>query len=119
MNLFFLEHLIDWVLILVIPAIELMGIFIVCWSALKAFWNYLHCQLLRSCRQSNFKIDLANGLATALEFKMASEILKTVIVRDQSELIILGAVIVLRAILSFLIHFEIKAHKQECSEPPA
>ena len=39
---------------------------------------------------------------------MAAEILKTVLVRDQTELMVLGAVIILRALLSFLIHFEMK-----------
>ena len=37
---------------------------------------------------------------------MAAEILKTVLIRDFGELIVLGAVIFLRALLSFLIHFE-------------
>ena len=32
------------------------------------------------------KFDLANGLATSLEFKMAAEILKTVLVREMKEL---------------------------------
>ena len=39
---------------------------------------------------------------------MAAEILKTVLVRNLQELVILGAVILLRALLSFLIHFEMK-----------
>ena len=52
----------------------------------------------------------AMGLAAALEFKMAAEILKTVLVRDLNELVVLGAVIVLRALLSLLIHVEMK-HK--------
>ena len=39
---------------------------------------------------------------------MAAEILKTVLVRDLKELMVLGAVILLRALLSFLIHFELK-----------
>ena len=54
------------------------------------------------------KFALANGLALSLEFKMAAEILKTVLVRDLKELLVLGAVILLRALLSFLIHFEMK-----------
>ena len=49
-------------------------------------------------------------LALSLEFKMAAEILKTVLVRDMTELMVLGAVIILRALLSFLIHFEMKQH---------
>ena len=41
---------------------------------------------------------------------MAAEILKTVLVRDMTELMVLGAVIILRALRSFLIHFEMKQH---------
>ena len=51
------------------------------------------------------KSQLASGLALSLEFKMAAEILKTVLVRDMTELMVLGAVIILRALRSFLIHF--------------
>ena len=39
---------------------------------------------------------------------MAAEILKTVLVHELNELMVLGAVILLRALLSFLIHFEMK-----------
>jgi len=39
---------------------------------------------------------------------MAAEILKTVLIREMSELFVLGAVIILRAILSILMHFEMK-----------
>ena len=52
-----------------------------------------------------------HGLATSLEFKMAAEILKTVLVRDLNELVVLGAVVLLRALLSLLIHFEMKSHR--------
>ena len=47
---------------------------------------------------------------------MGAEILKTVVVREMTELIILGVVIVLRAILAFLIHWEIKNEKKESGE---
>ena len=101
-----LEHIIEWSLPTIISACELMGIFVVAVSALKAFW--LYCKGLVTHRPSNIKFDLANGLATSLEFKMAAEILKTVLVRDLNELLVLGAVILLRALLSLLIHFELK-----------
>ena len=101
-----LERLIEWSLPTIISACELMGIFVVAVSALKAFW--LYCKGLVTHRPSNIKFDLANGLATSLEFKMAAEILKTVLVRDLNELLVLGAVILLRALLSLLIHFEMK-----------
>lgn len=108
-----LETFIEILLTYIIPLLELMGIFVVTWSALCAFWVYLKVNVMHHGVSDTLKADLANGLATALEFKMAAEILKTVIVREQSELVVLGAVIVLRALLSFLIHFELQAEEKQ------
>lgn len=101
-----LEHLIEQILPVIISLCELMGIFVVTVSALKAF--FLYCSGPITHHPRNIKFDLANGLATSLEFKMAAEILKTVLVRDLNELLVLGAVILLRALLSLLIHFEMR-----------
>lgn len=103
-----LEELIIQILPPIISICELMGIFVVAVSALRAFWHYFRG--LVSCTPRDVKFELANGLATSLEFKMAAEILKTVLVRDLNELIVLGAVVLLRALLSLLIHFEMKEH---------
>lgn len=59
-------------------------------------------------RNPHVRLDLAQGIALALEFKLGGEVLRTVIVREQSELLTLGAVILLRGALTFLIHWEIK-----------
>lgn len=101
-----LEHLVEYSLEILIPLCEMMGIVVVAISTLAAFWKYLK-GLVQHTSQ-DIKFQLASGLALSLEFKMAAEILKTVLVRDQTELLVLGAVIILRALLSFLIHFEMK-----------
>ena len=106
-----LEHFVEQFLAILIPLCELMGISIVAVSACTAFWQYAKSLVLRI--PSNVKFQLANGLALSLEFKMAAEILKTVIIRDFEELLVLGAVIVLRALLSFLIHFEMHHAKEK------
>ena len=49
---------------------------------------------------------------------MAAEILKTVLIRDFEELLVLGAVIILRALLSFLIHFEMNHAKENHEKSP-
>lgn len=90
----------------IISALEIMGIFVVAWSAIHAFWEYIQNVFFK--KHLDLQHHLATGLATGLEFKMAAEILKTVLVQDLSELLVLGAVILLRAILSLLIHFEMK-----------
>ena len=48
----------------------------------------------------------------ALSFKLGGEILRTVVVRDMSEIMQVGAIIILRAALTFLIHWEIKNEEQ-------
>lgn len=62
------------------------------------------------------RLDLAQGIALALEFKLGGEVLRTVIVREQSELLTLGAVILLRGALTFLIHWEIKTEEARMDE---
>ena len=44
---------------------------------------------------------------------MAAEILRTVLVQSMDELYMLGAVILIRALLSLLIHWEIKPHEKK------
>lgn len=45
--------------------------------------------------------------------QLGSEILRTVLVREFSEILIVGAIIVLRAALTLLIHWEIENEKAE------
>ena len=114
-----LEQIIELILPVIISMCELMGIFVVAVTALRAFWVYL--KSLVTHQSGNLKFELADGLATSLEFKMAAEILKTVLVRDLQELMVLGSVILLRALLSLLIHFEMRGehgHAPSHSDSP-
>ena len=106
-----LGDIIKVILPYIISALEIMGIAIVAYSALHAFWEFIQNTFFH--KELNLQYHLATGLATGLEFKVAAEILKTVLVHDLSELLVLGAVILLRAILSILIHFEMKHNTQD------
>lgn len=111
------DTIIETILPPVIGILELLGIFVVTVSTLHAFWQYLGNTFFH--RNYALQFELAEGLAEGLEFKMAAEILKTVLVREMSELLILGAVIILRALLSMLIHFELKNSHAQGEEQPA
>ena len=80
---------------------EYIGVGVITFAGLQGLVNYLR-------RSPDTRLTLAQGLAMGLEFKLGSEILRTVLVRDLSEIAIVGAIILLRAALSFLIHWEIK-----------
>ena len=85
--------------------LELFGIIVLVSTAIKCFIKWIR-------HGSNLRLDLAQGIALSLEFKMGSEVLRTVVVREWAELAILGAVILLRGLLTFLIHWEIKHEKE-------
>lgn len=89
--------------------LELFGICILVYTALKCFFRWIK-------KDKAIRLDLAEGIALALEFKLGGEVLRTVIIRDWSELGILGAIIALRAALTLLIHWEIKNEEKRCKE---
>ncbi|MDF2801902.1 MAG: hypothetical protein K0S61_1805 [Anaerocolumna sp.] len=86
---------------LAIYLFEFMGVFVLIISGLKGIINYFGKYPLT-------RLNLAKGMAMGLEFKLGSEILRTVIVRDSKELLTVAGIILLRAALTFLIHWEIK-----------
>ncbi len=57
-------------------------------------------------------ISLAEGIAMTLEFLLAAEVLHTVLANDVSDLIMLGSLVVMRAVMTLEIHLEMK-HKRE------
>ena len=81
-----LEHLLHDYLPVLIHIIEIIGIFIIVTGALKAFKDYLKA-FFRDGNTSELRHDLGTAMVTGLEFKMAAEILKTVLVREISELV--------------------------------
>ena len=111
MNENILEQAVQVVLPYIISLLEIMGISVVAWSACTAFVSYVRDMFVH--KRTDFMFKFSEGLAIGLEFKMGAEILKTVLIREVKELLILGAVIILRAILSFLVHFEMNQKKNE------
>lgn len=88
---------------------EVFGIAVLVYTAVKCFYGWVK-------KREGIRMDLAQGIALALEFKMGGEVLRTVVVREWGELGILGAIIILRAALTFLIHWEIKNEERAMAE---
>lgn len=91
--------------------LEFCGIVVLLVAAGKCFYQWTK-------GSRTLRLNLAQGIALSLEFKMGSEVLRTVVVREWEELGILGAIIVLRGVLTFLIHWEIK-HEEKMLEKKA
>ena len=107
-----LEHMMHDYLPVLIHLIEIIGIFIIVTGVLKAFVQYLK-GLSGNNNTFGLRHDLGTAMVTGLEFKMAAEILRTVIVRTKEEIIMLAAIILLREVLFFFINKDIKEHNKE------
>ena len=97
----FLSLVLEYIVEIGILLFEYIGVGIIIWTSLISFNKYIR-------RKDDTRIYLAKGLAMGLEFKLGSEILRTVIVREWKEIAIVAGIIALRAALTFLIHWEIK-----------
>lgn len=85
---------------------EYVGVLILMFAGFKGIYD---------CATQNplAKLNLAKGMNMGLEFKLGSEILRTVIIRELSELIFVAAIIAVRAALTLLIHWEIKNEEKK------
>jgi len=87
---------------------ESVGVIVLIITGLKGIFDYIR-------RNPLTKLNLAKGMALGLEFKLGSEILRTVVIRELSEIGIVAAIIAVRAALTLLIHWEIK-NEEESNE---
>ena len=91
--------------------LELIGILIIIIGSVRALYRLVQCLVKKY--PFHVVVDLGKALSLALEFKMGAEIIKTVIIHNLEELAILGVVIVIRALLAFIIHWEMRIEEKE------
>jgi len=84
-----------------VTLLEFCGVMVLVIASVKALIGFFQ-------RDAHIRLNLAQGIALALEFKLGGEVLRTTVVREWSELGILGAIILLRGALTLLIHWEIR-----------
>lgn len=107
-----LENILADIALLCTLLLELVGVCVLITTAARSFLMWIR-------KDGSCRLTLAEGIALALEFKMGGEVLRTVAVREWSELLILGAVITLRGLLTFLIHWEIKNEQKAMEKKQA
>lgn len=103
------EELLSQVILLAVHLLEVFGAVIILYAGTGIFLRFLRT----SKDGRDARLTFARYLVFGLEFKLAGEILRTVIVRTMSEVTILASVIFLRAALNLIIHWEIRQEKQD------
>ncbi|EEG77146.1 DUF1622 domain-containing protein [Dethiobacter alkaliphilus] len=104
-----MEEMLTDVTLVLVHMLEIFGAIIILYAGTGTFLRFL--QKSKDGREA--RLDFARYLVFGLEFKLAGEILRTMVVRTFNEIAILGAVILLRAALNFIIHWEIRQEQQE------
>ena len=99
------EQVFEWIVEWAILLCEVIGVAVIVVTAIKGVAAWIK-------KDAHVKLMIAEGIALALTFKMGGELLRSVVVREWRELLILGAIIVLRALMAALIHFEIRSERQ-------
>lgn len=105
----FLEHNFEHLVRFFILLIELAGITVIVISMVRGFIDFIR-------KDSHTRINLAQGIMLGLEFKIGSEVLRSVIVTTWNELGTLAAIILLRSLLTLLLHWEIGAEEKREKE---
>lgn len=92
---------------------ELLGALVMVAGAIYSCVKYVICQIKH--KPYSIKVMIGNYMSIGLELMLVAEVLKTVITnnRTMEEFIILAAIILLRATLSLLIHWELKTEEKK------
>lgn len=106
-----LEYIIKIIVPYICHSLEFIGIFIICVGAIKTFYEYV--KTIKNPNKNKIKMDFAESVALALDYKLAGEIIKTVTIKSMEELYVLGAVVILRVVLTFVVQWEISQDKNK------
>ena len=96
-----LENILTQVTQYSILILEIVGVVIIMATAVR-------CMIAGIKRNRTVPLMLGKGIALALEFMLASEVLRTVVNPDTKDLIAVGATVLLRGAMTVLIHWESK-----------
>ena len=89
--------------------VEFVGVLVVVGAIIKGIIDAIK-------KDEHMRLNLVEGIALAMSFKIGGELMRTVVVRDWDEILLLAAVILLRAALTFYIQWEIRIEKKKKEE---
>jgi uncharacterized membrane protein len=109
-----LEHLLETAVHYVAYTLEFVSVIIVAYSAIKTLIKYLMTKFRFTDKQA--KIEFSRALEMALAYMLGAEVLKSLVAHSKEQLITLGALIVMRAAIALIIHFETEADSRHCEQ---
>ncbi len=91
--------------------IDIIGMAIIIYGVLSSLVLFVKHRF--DLNSKHVLINLAQSLSLALEYMLAAEILKSMIIATYQELVHLAVIMILRLVMTFVLHWEIKASAEE------
>lgn len=102
-----IERLLETITPYIIGSLELIGVTIISIAAIRGVIKLFKNKF--NFKDDEVAINFIKAMSLSLEFKLAAEIIKTVIIRTLDEFVILAAVATLRVVISVVLHWELKS----------
>ena len=106
----FLEHLVHIAMIV----LEILGAVVIAYGAIVIFIRFLSLKYSEPC--TDMRIRFARTISLGLEFYLAAEIFKTVMIKEAGDLLSVAVIVVLRTAMALLIHWEMKHDMETLKE---
>ena len=101
------ESVLDVAIHYSVLVLEIIGALVILYRVIRALISLLQGKA-KLCRAS-----ITDGITTGLSFLLVSEVLKTIIDRDWTSIGMTCAILLMRASISLLVHWESKAEEEE------
>jgi uncharacterized membrane protein len=99
--------------------VEAIGAAIVGIGSLAAAFRYALTLLgMRSYTNTEIRLYLGQFLALGLEFQIGADILSTAIAPTLDDVLLLGAIVVIRTVLNYFLSKELERERQEVTSEP-
>lgn len=100
----------------IILFLETVGIFIIAYGGIRGMMSFIRNGFNFGNRMT--LLLLTESISLSLTFKLGAEIIKTVMIRDIEELLILSVITILRILITFVVHWEMKSISEEHPHHP-
>ena len=107
-----MEHFLEITIHISVLILEIIAVAVIAIGTVKSVIIFIHNYF--TDKENQIIREMASSMSLALEFILAAEILETMIVDDRTQLITMSVLLVLRIIITFVLHWELRT--TECHE---
>ena len=97
--------------------VGVIGVIIILFGVGRGTWMLIKTEATgsKTADRNTLRMDLGYYLLLGLEFLVAADIIETLLAPDLEHVLILGAIVVIRTVISFSLNWELKQHAEQAA----